>query len=70
MALSELFDFIQEETPEIKSRKIYKTQLQDFFLDPSEEESTELGEVPHDPKERRSGSPSPPIWISIHVFYS
>ena len=50
MALSELFDFIQEETPEIKSRKVYKTQLQDFFLDPSEEESTELGEVPHDEK--------------------
>jgi len=47
IALSELYDFIQDEIPEIQSRKIYKTQLQDFFLDPAEEDSTELGEVPH-----------------------
>ncbi len=50
MALSELYDFIQDEIPEIKSRKLYKTQLQDFFLDPEEEESTELGEIPHKDK--------------------
>ena len=50
MALSELYDFIQDEIPEIKSRKLYKTQLQDFFLDPEEEESTELGEIPHSDK--------------------
>jgi len=50
MALSELYDFIQDEIPEIKSRKLYKTQLQDFFLDPTEEESTELGQVPHKDK--------------------
>ena len=50
MVLSELYDFIQDEIPEIKSRKLYKTQLQDFFLDPEEEESTELGEIPHKDK--------------------
>ena len=34
----------------MKSREIYKDKLQNFFLDPNDEESTELGEVPHKEK--------------------
>jgi hypothetical protein len=50
MVLLEVYKFLQEEQPNIKSRKIYKNKLQDFFLDPSEKDSTELGEVPHGEK--------------------
>ena len=47
VALLEVFNFIQDELPNIESRASYKDKLQDFFLDPEEEQSTELGEVPH-----------------------
>ena len=49
-ALLELYNFIQEEIPEMASRKQYNNNLQDYFVDPSEEESTELGEIPHKEK--------------------
>lgn len=47
IALLEVFNFLQSEEPNMKSREMYKDKLQDFFLDPSDEDSTELGEVPH-----------------------
>jgi len=47
LTLLEVFNFLQEEEPNIKSREIYKDTLQNFFLDPKDEDSTELGEVPH-----------------------
>lgn len=50
MALYEVYNFLQEEDVNIKSREAFKDKLQDFFLDPSEEDSTELGEVPQDAK--------------------
>jgi len=50
MTLLEVFNFIQEEEPNIKSREMYKDSLQNFFLDPDEEDSTELGEVPQKEK--------------------
>ena len=48
--LLEIYNFMQEELPNMDARKLFKNNLQDFFLDPNEEESTELGEVPHDEK--------------------
>lgn len=50
ITLLEIFNFLQEEEPNIKSREMYKDKLQNFFLDPSAEDSTELGEVPHKEK--------------------
>lgn len=50
VALLEIFNFLQEDEPNMLSRKQFKNKLQDFFLDPTEEDSTELGEVPHDEK--------------------
>lgn len=50
ITLLEVFNFLQEEEPNMKSREMYKDELQNFFLDPSEEDSTELGEVPHKEK--------------------
>jgi len=47
MALLEVYNFIQEEKPNMDSREAYKDKLQNFFLDPDDEETTELGEVPH-----------------------
>ena len=48
--LLELYNFIQEEIPEMASRKRYHDDLENYFLDPTEEDSTELGEVPHGEK--------------------
>jgi hypothetical protein len=50
VTLLEIFNFLQEDEVNMLSRKQFKNKLQDFFLDPAEEDSTELGEVPHDEK--------------------
>lgn len=50
VALLEIHRFLENEKINISSRKKFKKDLQDFFLDPTEEESTELGEVPHKEK--------------------
>ena len=46
--LFEIYNYIQDEIPNIKARKHFKKDLQSFFLNPTEEETTELGEVPHE----------------------
>mgnify|MGYP001191274963 CR=1 FL=1 len=48
--LLEIYRFLQDEKENIESRKLFKNNLQNFFLDPEEEDSTELGEIPHDEK--------------------
>ena len=50
MTLYEVYNFLQDEEVNIKSRDTFQDRLQDFFLDPDEEDSTELGEIPQDPK--------------------
>ena len=50
ITLLEIFNFLVDEEPNIKSRDMYKDNLQDFFLDPSKDDSTERGEVPHSDK--------------------
>ena len=50
VALLEIYNFLQDEQPDIEARSVYKKKLQNFFLDPTEEDSTELGEVPHKEK--------------------
>ena len=50
-ALLEIYNFLQEEKPNVDARRLYSKDLQQFFLDPSEEESTELGEVPQKEKQ-------------------
>lgn len=50
ITLLEIFNFLGEEEPNMRSREMYKDKLQDFFLDPEDEDSTELGEVPHKEK--------------------
>tara|TARA_B100000902_G_scaffold339676_1_gene342020 strand:+ start:480 stop:1043 length:564 start_codon:yes stop_codon:yes gene_type:complete len=47
LTLLEIFNFLKEDEPNMKSRELYKDTLQNFFLDPEEVDSTELGEVPH-----------------------
>ena len=47
VTLLEIFNFLESEQPNMQSREMYKDNLQDYFLDPEEEDSTELGEVPH-----------------------
>ena len=49
-ALLEIYNFLQEEKPNVDARKLYSKDLQQYFLDPSEEDTTDLGEVPHKEK--------------------
>ena len=48
--LLEIYNFLQEEEPNVKARNAYSNDLQQFFLDPEPEETTELGEVPQGEK--------------------
>lgn len=50
LTLLEIFNFLKQEEPNMRSREMYKDSLQDFFLDPEDEDSTELGEIPHSDK--------------------
>ena len=43
VTLLEIFNFLESEQPNMQSREMYKDNLQDYFLDPEEEDSTELG---------------------------
>ena len=49
-ALLEIYNFLQEERPNVDARKIYSKDLQQFFLDPEDKDTTELGEVPQKEK--------------------
>ena len=48
--LLEIYNFLQEEEPNMKARTAYSNDLQQFFLDPESEDTTELGEVPQKEK--------------------
>jgi hypothetical protein len=41
---------MDSERPYFKSREAYDDMIDDYYADPSDEESTELGEVPHEEK--------------------
>ena len=43
-----IYSFLQEETKEINAALEYDMAVDDMYLDPSQEDSTELGEVPHE----------------------
>jgi len=52
-ALKALGDWMKSEQPYIKSSETYDDLMDDHLLNPSDEETTELGEIPH---EERKGS--------------
>ena len=45
-----IYDFLKEEAPEIMSALDYESAIEDMYSDPDEEDTTELGEVPHEDK--------------------
>ena len=42
-----IYDFVKKETPEIMAALDYEVAIEDQYTDPSDEDTTELGEVPH-----------------------
>lgn len=52
-ALYEVSQWMDSERPYFKSKEAYDDMVDDYYTNPSDEESTELGEVPH---EERKGS--------------
>ena len=45
-----IYYFMKEEVSEVKAALMYADELEDSYTDPDDEESTELGEVPHEEK--------------------
>jgi len=45
-----IYDFMKSETPEIEAALDYELEVEDLYTDPDEEDTTELGEVPHEEK--------------------
>jgi hypothetical protein len=56
--------FIEEERPYFMSEKAFEQQQDAYYTDPDEEESTELGEVPH-----ASNKGSMPPWAKYGLIY-
>ena len=50
VAIFAISKFIEEERPFYRRDKKYQDELERELLEPSEEDSTELGEVPHEPR--------------------
>ncbi len=46
--LYEVSQWIEEERPYFKSAEAFDDMMDEYFTDPDEDESTELGEVPHE----------------------
>ncbi|MAE86717.1 MAG: hypothetical protein CMB80_28540, partial [Flammeovirgaceae bacterium] len=42
--------FINEQTPELEAKEFIENEMEDHLIDPEPDESTELGEVPQEPK--------------------
>jgi len=42
--------FFEEHTPQFEAQEFIENEIEDHFIDPEPYDSTELGEVPHDPK--------------------
>ena len=56
--------FIEEERPYFMSEKTFEKQQEAYYTDPDEEDSTELGEVPHAPNKG-----SMPPWAKYGLIY-
>jgi len=56
VVLLSTYKFIQEEKPRFEADEWYENEVDDYYSYPTEEDSTELGEVPEEPKK---GSLSP-----------
>jgi len=48
--LYEVSQWMDSERPYFKSKEAYDDMIDDYYTDPSDDESTELGEVPHEEK--------------------
>ena len=64
VALFIIDKFIEEERPYFMSEKAFERQQDAYYTDPDEEESTELGEVPH-----AANKGSMPPWAKYGLIY-
>ena len=62
-----VYQFLQKETPEIKSIVDYEEDLEDHFTAPDAEDSTELGEVPHAEKKGSIDPSSRPYGLIYRI---
>tara|TARA_Y100000034_G_C6800305_1_gene358962 strand:+ start:181 stop:816 length:636 start_codon:yes stop_codon:yes gene_type:complete len=60
-----VYDFLKEEAPDMMSVLDYENSIEDLYTEPSEEDTTEYGEVPH---ELKKGSIDP-AWQPYGLVY-
>ena len=60
-----IYDFLKDEAPDMMSVLDYENSIEDLYTEPSEEDTTEYGEVPH---ELKKGSIDP-AWQPYGLVY-
>ncbi len=50
LVLLNTYHFIESERPRFEAEEFYEDQIDDHYTDPDEEDTTELGEVPEEPR--------------------
>jgi len=45
-----IYQFLKEEVDEVKKSMVYDDEISSYYTEPSDDETTELGEVPHEEK--------------------
>ena len=51
IAIYSVAKFLQEESPHVRSYKEYEDEFDKELIDPPEDETTELGKIPHEPRQ-------------------
>lgn len=51
IAIYSIAKFLQEEAPAVKGYKEYEEEFDKLLTEPSEDETTELGKIPHEPRQ-------------------
>lgn len=50
LVLLNTYHFIESERPRFEAEEFYEDQIDDYYTDPEEQDTTELGEVPEEPR--------------------
>lgn len=68
VALLSTYQFIEEQRPQFEAEEKYEEEIEDWYTEPTPEDSTPLGEVP-EKSEKGSISPNNP-WTYYSGYYS
>jgi len=61
--------FIDSENPKIEAQEYIENEIEDYLVDPTDSDSTELGEVPQEPKKGSQQSEKVRSYLSGYGYY-